>query len=440
MILFSIKRHSANIIHVLFTLFCLVVAIYIKNPHLLNGRAYTTIMLVSFAMMGLVVSFRTIKKNLLQLFILFLWLAVLGVVGFQEYEFQSRKQFVLNANGEDGQHLAKLGQHLVIGYDRADNIRELVRRGFIAGLFVTRRNIDGKHYEAVNAELSELQALRQQAGFPPLIIASDQEGGPVSRLSPPLPKQAALASLLTPGLSEAEIEQRARAYGLSQGSAMSSLGINVNFSPVVDLKPEQMSSTLDFHTRITERAIASDPKTVAQVALAYSQGLLAGGILPTVKHFPGLGGVAEDTHHFSTRLKLPLAQLNTHDWYPFRQVLSQTPALLMIAHVIIDTVDSELPASLSEKVITGIIRKGWGHDGLLITDDMSMAAVYDLGLCKSSVQSLNAGIDLLLVSYDWEKVYPVLACLLEADKAGRLRNLSRSHTRLGGIKLAGVGH
>jgi beta-N-acetylhexosaminidase len=96
--------------------------------------------------------------------------------------------------------------------------------------------------------------------------------------------------------------------------------VNTNFSPVVDLKPTQSSRALDFPTRIAARAIAAELEIVARVAVAYSQGLLAGGVLPTAKHFPGLGSVAADTHHFSAHIKLSMAQLRRRDWVPFRRV------------------------------------------------------------------------------------------------------------------------
>lgn len=420
-------NHFADFLHVLFVLLCLALSTHLKDPQLLSMRAYEAPVLALFAMIGLIVTLRSLCiRGWRQLPFLAAWLAVFGMVGYDEYKYRSQRQAVLTATADDARRLAILGEHLVVGYDKADDIRELVRRGFIGGLFVTRRNVEGRTFEQLREEIASLQQLRRYSGLPPLIIASDQEGGTVSRLSPPLPRHPALSTLLAPGLSDVQIEQQATAYGVEQGGTLAALGVNINFSPVVDLKPAHASGTFDFHTRIVERAIAAEPEIVARVALAYSRGLLSQGILPTVKHFPGLGNVAEDTHHFSARLGLTLDELNARDWLPFRQILSQTPALLMIGHVAVDAVDAELPASLSHKVITGIVRENWNHDGLLISDDMTMDAIYNRGLCPSAIQSLNAGMDLLLLSYDWEKVYPVLACLQTAQ----IQSLETSHARL----------
>lgn len=421
-----------NLVHALLALLCLLMVSHLKDPHLLHVREYETPLMLLVALTGMVVSLYLVHvRGWKQLPYMIAWLAVLGMIAGSEFKFRSQKQGILTASSENTHRLRILGQHLVVGYGNNDEISELVRRGFIAGLFVTRRNAKGKSLDQLRAELVRFQNMRREAGLAPLIVATDQEGGPVSRLSPPLARQASLASILTADVSSAQIELRAKAYGAEQAMALADLGVNINFSPVIDLKPSRESGALDFHTRIVERTIAAEPVTVARVGLAYSRGLLAQGVLPTVKHFPGLGGVLEDTHHFSAHLKLPLEELIERDWYPFRFILSQTPALLMVGHVIVNEVDPDFPASLSHKLMTGIVRENWKHDGILISDDMTMAAVYNRGLCQSSILSLNAGMDLLLVAYDWEKVYPVLDCLLRADESGKLKDLEDSRLRLG---------
>lgn len=424
-------KRISYFIHVLLVLLCLVLATHLKDPHLLPWRVYEVPLLILIGLIGFVLALGSVRTRFwLYLPLLVAWLVVLGIASYSEYRFRSQRHAVLSATSEYAKRLTTVGRHLVVGYQDPDEISELVRRGFIAGVFVTRRNAEGKTFEQLRMELDNFQTLRRKAELPPLIIATDQEGGTVSRLSPPLPRQPALASLLDSGLSDAQIEQNAKAYGIKQAKALAELGVNTNFSPVVDLKPDRESDTLDFHTRIVERAIAAEPEVVARVALAYSNGLLMQGVIPTVKHFPGLGSVTDDTHHFSARLTLPLNELEQRDWYPFRSVLNQSPALLMVGHVIVDAVDPEYPASLSQKILSGVVRENWKHDGILISDDMTMAAVYNRGLCKSSIRSLNAGMDLLLVAYDWEKVYPVLECLQKAEESQQLKNLEDSRVRL----------
>jgi len=414
----------------------MLAAYYLPDPHLLPLRAWLTLGLPLMSTLGLALALRRWPQQpWLAASIAVLWLTVFGLTLFAASADYRHRQAVLQAADSDPASMARLGAHLVIGYDNPEEIRELAQRGLIGGVFVTRRNADGKSFRQLHDELALLQDLRRQAGLPPLMIATDQEGGPVSRLSPPLPQQPALASVLASGSSSQEIAEAAAHYGAAQGRALAALGINTNFSPVVDLKPSRASGMLDLHTRIAERAISSDPEQVALVARAYSQELLAHGVMPTLKHFPGLGSVAADTHHFSAHLGGSVQDLSARDWRPFQLVLGQTPAMLMVGHVAVDALGSANPASVSPKVLTGLLRQKWRFNGILISDDMTMAPIYNRGLCRSAIESLNGGMDLLLISYDWEKYYLVMDCLRRAEQSGDLRSLEHSQRRLQALTM-----
>ena len=152
--------------------------------------------------------------------------------------------------------------------------------------------------------------------------------------------------------------------------------MTVNFAPVLDLRPEAKRNRFDFHTLIGQRAISADPAEVAAVALPYVRGLEASGVGATVKHFPGLGRVHDDTHHFSADLDTPLDELEASDWRPFRDVLAGSKAQLMVGHVTLTAADPDRPASHSKRVIDGIIRQKWNYQGVVITDDLVMGAIY----------------------------------------------------------------
>ncbi|MDR1936351.1 MAG: hypothetical protein LBS49_12365, partial [Candidatus Accumulibacter sp.] len=222
---------------------------------------------------------------------------------------------------------------------------------------------------------------RRRAGLPPLFVMADQEGGEVSHLSPLVEPLPALAGLLADGA--ADLEARARAQGERQGRALAALGINMNLSPVVDLKPSGKEDWPDRRTLISRRAIAADPRIVAWVASAYGAGLAASGVLPTVKHFPGLGRVRGDTHFVKASLPSdPVAR--AADWLPFREVTARTGAAMMLAHVRLPDIDPDAPASLSRALVQDVLRKrggeGWNYQGILITDDLNMGAVYADGI------------------------------------------------------------
>jgi len=192
------------------------------------------------------------------------------------------------------------------------------------------------------------------------------------------------------------------------------------FAPVLDLRPASSHSRFDFNTLISQRAISSDPDTVTDVGLAYIRGLDSFGVGATVKHFPGLGRVRTDTHHFSAALDTPLADLEASDWRPFRDVLAGSRAQLMIGHVTLTAIDPDHPASHSKRIISGIVRERWNYQGVIITDDLVMGAIYRHNVCTAVVEALNASVDLLLVAFDGSQFYRLFGCASDAFEHGRL--------------------
>ncbi|MCC8978419.1 glycoside hydrolase family 3 N-terminal domain-containing protein [Bradyrhizobium acaciae] len=323
-----------------------------------------------------------------------------------------------------------LGQHFIVGYRSFDEVAQLAEQGFVAGIYVTRRNIAGRTADALKAEIAGLQARRRAAGLPPLTVATDQEGGIVSHLAPPLTRLPALATLAE--LPPDEQRVKAEEFGRIHGRELASLGINLNFAPVLDLRPAAKRNRLDFNTLINQRAISDDPAKVSAIAGAYIQGLESAGVGATVKHFPGLGRVRADTHHFTADLYTPSAELEASDWRPFRDVLATTGARLMVGHVAVSALDPGRPASHSKAVVDGLIRKTWNYQGIVMTDDLVMGAIYQHDVCIAVVEALNAGVDLLLVAYDGLQFYRLFACATDAAARGGLDGamLHESETRL----------
>jgi beta-N-acetylhexosaminidase len=279
----------------------------------------------------------------------------------------------------------------------------------------------GKTTEAIAAEVAELQALRKKTGLGPLIVSTDQEGGIVARMSPPLSATPPLADIIA-GASSQDIEALAFAYGQDHGRGLSALGVNVNFAPLADLSVPRARSRLNFHSLIAQRAIDANPHRVSPAVIGYAHGLEAQGVLATLKHFPGLGRVTADTHLFHATLTNSQNTLEKSDWIPFREGLRSTLSLLMVGHATLSAVDADNPASLSREVVQGIVRDRWGHEGVLVTDDMAMAPVVRHGVCDAGVDAINAGIDLLLVSYDTDQYYTIMHCLLQAKASGSLQD------------------
>jgi beta-N-acetylhexosaminidase len=304
-----------------------------------------------------------------------------------------------------------LGQHFVVGYTSFDEVAPLAEQGLIAGIYVARHNIAGRTTQELKSEIASLQERRRVAGLPPLIVAADQEGGIVSHLSPPLTELPALATLA--GLPSDIRVKEAKAFGHIHGQELAQIGVNQNFAPVLDLRPAGRTR-FDFNTLTGQRAISDDPAVVAEIGLAYVRGLETSGVRATVKHFPGLGRVRADTHHFSASLNTPLAELEASDWRPFQEVLAGSNAQLMIGHVTVTAIDPDRPASHSKRVVDGIIRQTWNYQGVVITDDLVMGAIYNHNVCTAVVEALNASVDLLLVAYDGSQFYRLFKCASDA--------------------------
>lgn len=323
------------------------------------------------------------------------------------------------------ERLEKVGKHLMVGWLGFEETRALAAKGAIAGVFIGRSDFpQGSTAADIRKGVDALQAVRHEAGLPPLWIATDQEGGPVSRLSPAVVKQPGLGTLLTdldgPGLADqperqAEIICRVTEYAEVQAASLAESGINLNLAPVVDLKPSGPPGFLDRHSKIATRALAADPDVVALAGETYVRVLAKHGITAVLKHFPGLGRVPEDTHHFAAHLDLTRSDMESNDWIPFRQICRNTKAGIMLGHVNLTTIDPDRPASCSAKVARGLLREEWGMTGLLVTDDFAMAPIFHGpgGIVRATRESIAAGVDLVLISYDSSVVYDLLGILME---------------------------
>lgn len=410
----------------------------LKTPVLFPIRTTEFFLVTAFGL-GLVPALKRLQRNrrkrgqgaLEPTVCLLVFLAILGWATVKEAVFRYQKEQVLNTPKA---RLQQLGRHFVVGYTDSGRLETLIARGAVGGVYITGRNVTGRSVDDIKTLIRQWQTIRMTSGLPPLIVATDQEGGVVSRLSPMLPWQPALAGLIRQAKNVKDLDRKVAAYSGVQAQALSELGVNVNLSPVVDLKPE--TGTVPDHprTRLYHRAISDVPFLVARVGLGYCRKLEAYGVVGTLKHFPGLGNVAQDTHLDTGGLSKSAGRLETEDWLPFKEISRQTSAWIMLGHVRLTAIDPLAPASISKQVVREIIRKGWNHEGILITDDLNMGAVYRLkgGIRTASVSALNAGVDLLLLSYDPDQFFPAMHAVLEAEADDQLdpKVLEQSRQRL----------
>ena len=190
-----------------------------------------------------------------------LWMLPSFAMLYATVAFQLCRHNVLQTEPARGE---RLGQHFIVGYTSFPEVARLADKGLIGGIYVTKHNVAGRSLEAVRSEISALQARREAAHLPPLVVAADQEGGIVSHLSPLLPALPPLSALAT--LSPELRARAAEEFGRAHGRALAALGVNLNFAPVLDLRSAAGRNPFDLNTLIEQRAIASDPDIVADIA------------------------------------------------------------------------------------------------------------------------------------------------------------------------------
>jgi len=410
----------------------------INDPYL-TRVAGTGNMLLAGSSIGVVaaLAWRRVWRHRMGRVLLLLWclppVLMAGALGV----FHLGRQEALGASAVEAR---ELGPHFVVGYSSFEEVAVLAQRGLIGGIYLTWHNIRGRSADEMRREIDALQALRRDAGLPALTVAADQEGGVVNHLAPLAAKRPSLATLAD--LAPEQRQLKAEEFGRDQGRDLAALGVTLNLAPVLDLKPQRPPSRYDTHTRIANRAIASDPDVVTEIGRAYVHGLAEAGVGAAIKHFPGLGRIRTDTHHFAAHLDVPVTELEASDWRPFRDVLATSQARLMVAHIRLTAVDPTRAVSHSKAVVQGIIRDRWNYQGIIITDDMEMGAVYHYGICTAVVEALNAGVDQLLVAYDGAQFYRIFNCALDGLRDGRLdaAMLEQSKARLQRVLPAGEGN
>jgi beta-N-acetylhexosaminidase len=245
----------------------------------------------------------------------------------------------------------------------------------------------------------------------PLFVAIDQEGGPVTRLGSPFtqfPSAAAMASSEDP---ETEIRYFARTQALE----LRLVGINMDLAPVLDINNQGPEGLM------AARSYGSEPLGVARLGALCIRKLQEAGLIACAKHFPGIGDTALDSHQDLPVLLKDKKELERMELIPFREAVTIPAGAVMVSHVKYPTYDLKHPASLSEPIITGLLRRELGYDGLVMTDDLEMGAIghhYDFE--EALFLALTAGVDCLLICHDPEKIERGYSYLLNKIKKGAI--------------------
>lgn len=306
----------------------------------------------------------------------------------------------------------RAGQLMVVGFNGAEPdyyITRMISLRHAGGVILYSRNIKSAvQVEKLTGELQKMAAANQDL---PLFIAVDQEGGEVNRFK---------GIIATPGpsdLGKTASPETVETCARETAAKLRALGVNVNLAPVVDVAGPKSIMAL--------RSYGSDPLLVAELGAAAIKGYKEGGVIPCAKHFPGLGRAVADPHQKPVKIAVDLATLEQTDLVPFKQAIEENVEMIMVNHALYPALDAQNPASFSPTIQSTLLRKTFGYQGLILSDDLEMkaAASHD-AIGTRAVEAVKAGADVVLVCHTPEKQKEVYDALLAAIKSGEIE---RSH-------------
>ena len=311
----------------------------------------------------------------------------------------------------------KVGQLLLVGIGgkRVSQVAKAhITKRFAGGIILFGRNItDAQQVASLTTELQ--QVAQQTPNAIPLFIAMDQEGGIVARL-----KKGVSVFPGNLALGATRSEHLAEKAGEITALELSAVGVNLNFAPVMDINTNPRNPVIGV------RAYGESAELVSQLGTAYIRGLQGNGILATAKHFPGHGDTHVDSHKKLPTVGHDKKRMDEVELAPFRATIKAKVAAIMSAHILYPALDADTPATLSHRILMGLLREQLGFEGLIITDDLEMQAIdahYQTG--NAAVMAIQAGADLVMVPWTLKKQQQAYNALRNAVKRGKI-----SHTRL----------
>ena len=241
--------------------------------------------------------------------------------------------------------------------------------------------------KALNAQLREL-IMDSCAGVEPF-ISIDHEGGRVFRFSQDFTWFPSHLSL-----GAADDEALTESIGRAMGEELRAAGFNLNFAPVVDVNNNAGNVVIGV------RSFCDDPDGVARHGAAMARGMQSAGVMACLKHFPGHGDTALDSHYFLPTVDKPIEELRRIELKPYAEIFPQGAAdSIMTTHILFPSLEKEkVPATMSSAILTGLLREELKFEGVVVTDGMHMLAIKDhYGIANGCIKAIKAGADLLCI-------------------------------------------
>ena len=297
----------------------------------------------------------------------------------------------------------KIGRLFMAGIPgtKLDSGTESLIRGFcLGGVILFSRNIDDPLQLATLC--NDLQDSAMKYHGIPLFLAVDQEGGRVSRLKEPF---SSFPGNTVIGEDQMAVD-KAVEFARVTAKEMTLVGLNMNLAPVVDVRRG------DPEKHLAGRTFSENPEKVALLGRTVVKVLQENGLMAVAKHFPGLGKTSLDPHRHLPTIEVSTKEMEAINLPPFSAAIKEGVSAVMSSHAIYPDLDAEWPATLSHRILTGLLRETLGFQGLLITDDLEMGAIQKgWGVAQGAAVSFEAGADILLICQDQSKVLESIKAL-----------------------------
>ncbi|WP_010532238.1 beta-N-acetylhexosaminidase [Lentibacillus jeotgali] len=332
-------------------------------------------------------------------------------------------------SGDTGNNMSlneKIGQMIfsgVNGTKMTAETRSIIQKYHVGGVILYGDNITSKT-QTVNF-LNEMKTANADNPYP-LLLGVDEEGGSVTRMPDgvkSLPSSRSIGKMNDPDV--------AFQAGSILGKQMKTLGFNLDFAPVLDVNSNPDNPV------IGDRSFGNNPKIVSKLGIQTMKGIQSEGVISVMKHFPGHGDTSKDSHLKLPKVDKSYGELSKLELAPFREAISKGADVSMVAHILLPKIDENYPASMSKKVITGILREDLDFDGVVITDDLTMGAITNqYNVAEAAVRSVKAGGDLLLVAHNSDLIPTVFDKLKTAVENGEIseERINKSVERITHLK------
>jgi beta-N-acetylhexosaminidase len=307
----------------------------------------------------------------------------------------------------------KVGQLMSVAFHGTkitSSLEAMIRDRGIGGVILYSENFTDA--ASLAKLIVDLERIARDAKSLRLFFEIDQEGGPVIRINKGatiLPGQMALAATADP-------ERSVRIAASISAAELRAIGVNWTFAPVADVNDEPTNPI------ISNRSFSSDPARVSALVTAAVQAYAAAGFFCCAKHFPGHGSTTTDSHTGLPKIEADRVTLDRVELPPFRAAIAAGVPAIMTAHIVVPALDPtpELPVTLSRAVLTDLVRKTLGFQGLVVTDDLEMGALKNIGEAAAGLRALQAGADYLLFRFDESAQLEGHRLIADAVRSGSL--------------------